>query len=65
MSFHNKEFSNYSPLSVSGCATPLDGRSLKVFPPPVSLWLQVLIPYFKKIELSWTHATTQKYTSRR
>lgn len=60
MSFYNKEFSNYSPLSVSGCAAPLDGKSLDVFPPPVSLWLQVLIPYFKKIELSWTCATTQK-----
>lgn len=48
MSFYNKELSNYIPhSSTSGCTAPSDSKSLEAFPSPVSLWLQVVIPYFK------------------
>lgn len=48
MGFYNKELSSSRPRSsVSGCAAPSDSRSLKAFLSPVSLWLQVVIPYFK------------------
>lgn len=33
---------------MSGYAAPSDSRNLEAFPSPVSLWLQVVIPYFKK-----------------
>lgn len=32
---------------MSGCAAPSDSGSPKAFHSPVSLWLQVVIPYFK------------------
>lgn len=32
---------------MSGYAAPSDSRNLEAFPSPVSLWLQVVIPYFK------------------
>lgn len=48
MGFYNNELSNDGPhSSVSGCAAPSDSGSPKAFPSPVSLWLQVVIPYFK------------------
>lgn len=48
MGFCNKELSSYRPhASVSGRAAPSDSRSLVAFHSPVSLWLQVVIPYFK------------------